>query len=124
MQMRDYRCRKCGFEQEILHREGPLDPRLCGCEKCGFMGIKAEDPAADELPFERIIKLTASVIPDDVPGGFMIENLDKVPRWFPSKSAFQAELAARGLTTERGNQWRGNPGEGSDKPVNGNSRWF
>lgn len=74
-------------------------------------------------PFDHIVKQSNHIRPDDVPGGFWIENLDKVPRWFPSQSAFQTELKARGLTTEKGNQWRGDPGNGSDKPRNGLSRW-
>lgn len=113
MKMQDYKCKACGHELEILVR-GRMseDPRLAKCPSCQCVD-----------PFSPVIKHAAKIIPDDVPGGFFIENLNPIPTWFPSKSAYQRELASRGLTTEKGNQWRGNPGEGSDKPANGLSRW-
>jgi hypothetical protein len=38
-----------------------------------------------------------SVVPDDVPGGFVAENGFDQPRTFHSKSAHRAALAAEGL---------------------------
>ena len=113
MKMQDYECRDCLHQIEILFRPGQADPRLAECEVC-----------KSYRPFVHIVSAPPSVRSDSVPGGFVIHNLDRHPRRFESKSAYHAELKARGLTTERGNQWRGDPGNGSDKPRNGMSRWI
>ena len=112
MKMQDYECTECGERIELLYRRGHHDARLNQC-RCG----------ADH-PFQEIVAAPPNIKSDGVPGGFVIENLDRHPRRFESKSEYQAELKARGLTTERGNQWRGDPGNGSDKPRNGMSRWI
>lgn len=42
----------------------------------------------------------ALMIPDTVPGGFIIENIDRKPMRFDSKSEYKAALLARGLTND------------------------
>jgi hypothetical protein len=105
MPMFDYLC-PAGHQFEAYHsvETNPV------CRTCG-------------LPTDRIWTSPPASIPDSVPGGFVIHNLDKEPRTFYSKSEYQAELRARGLTTDRAS-YKGDPGEGSDKPRNGLSRWI
>lgn len=73
-------------------------------------------------PTFKIWVQMSHIIPDGVPGGFVIENLDRHPRTFYSKSEYARELKARGLRI--GACHKGDPGEGSDKPRNGLSRWI
>lgn len=105
MPMYDFECAS-GHRFEALAPIGTCPP----CRTC-------------DLPTEKIWITCTNVIPDDVPGGFIIHNLDREPRRFNSKSEYQAELRARGLTTDRA-CYKGDPGEGSDKPRNGLTRWI
>lgn len=97
MPLYEYQCSACCliFER-FIHRR--TDEVLC--KSCGG-------------PVEKLVS-NPSVIPDDVPGGFVIENLDRHPRTFYTKSSYRDELKARGLTNQ-GFHHVGDPGEGSDK---------
>lgn len=108
MPMYDYRCLDCqAVFERFVHR---ADTQI-------FCPI-------DGAPAEKVFIQAPSVIPDSIPGGMVIENLDRVPRRFDSKSAYRDELNARGLTTERGNVFREDP-SGSDKNKHtGLRRWF
>lgn len=98
----------CRAVREVfVHR---ADSPLLPCIACAY-------------PVEKLLAgRTFHAHSDSVPGGFVIENLDTTPRRFDSKSAYRDELKARGLV--RLDNWKGSPGEGSDKPANGQSRWY
>lgn len=91
----DFSCKTCGLIFEKLTKYGELPACVCGGET------------------EKVWTSCPNVIGDDVPGGFVIENLDRHPRTFYSKSAYRDELRARGLRLREGHI--GDPGEGSDK---------
>jgi hypothetical protein len=104
----DFLCLFCAHSFEATVRADELD-------KCLLTG---QGPWCREChgPTMRIWTGMASIQADDVPGGFTIENLDKVPRTFYSKSAYRDELKARGLRL--GGHYTGDPGNGSSKPRN------
>lgn len=77
--MFDYQCPSCGFTGESFVHKADT-PVECSCG----------------TPMTRLLT-ACNIIQDTVPGGFIIENLDKVPRRFESKSQYRDELAARGL---------------------------
>lgn len=99
MPLYEYRCANDHLSEHFRPYRLADSPVTCACGLESF----------------RIISVPA-IIADDVPGGFVIENLDSVPRRFDSKSAYRDELKARGLTND-GFHHVGNPGEGSDKGV-------
>jgi len=106
MPMFDYECQDpaCGRTEEhfVHHAETPV---FCG--HCHTL--------------MRRLLTACRIIPDDVPGGFVIENLDKTPRTFYSKSAYRDELRARGMKLR--DHHLSTP-EGSDKNPNCGRRWF
>lgn len=61
------------------------------CPKCGAPLKIGDYPFCPHGPFRQ------SVRPDDVPGGFTVENGFKTPQKFYSKKAHQAALDAQGL---------------------------
>jgi len=61
---------------------------------CDTCGATLELGSWPWCPHERAAN---AVIPDDVPGGFWVENGFDKPTWFPSHSAHEAALAARGM---------------------------
>lgn len=95
MPIYDFECQSCGavFDKFVKHGELPA----CAC------GGATAKVWASNCP---------SFIPDDVPGGFVIHNLDTKPRKFYSKSAYRDELRARGLQIR--DRHMGDP-EGGDK---------
>lgn len=103
MPMYDFCCPSCQGESEgFCHASQSRT-----CEQCGAI-------------LERVFRQhTPAVIGDDIPGGMVIENADKVPHKFYSKSEYQRFLKERGLRLHV--QHRGV--EGSDKsPVT--TRWI
>lgn len=60
------------------------------CEHCGH------ELAVGDFPFCPHGRGQFTNIPDDVPGGFWVENGFETPRWFPSHSAHEKALAAVG----------------------------
>lgn len=61
------------------------------CEKCGLALSVGDYPFC---PHERGV---ASIRPDEIPGGMVVENGFDTPRKFYSHSEHRAALAARGL---------------------------
>jgi putative FmdB family regulatory protein len=103
MPMYNYMCPACAFQTEHLV---PSRDSLQPCDRCGHSAM------------ERMASMP-NVIADSVPGGFVIENLDKVPRRFYSKSEYRDELAARGLKTRDHHV----PRQDSDKNPNC-AKWY
>lgn len=94
--MFDHQCKACSFVFEALGKYDEHPP----CPECGS-------------ETERVWTKAPFTVPDDVPGGFQIHNLDAHPRTFYSRSAYRDELRARGLQIR--DRHMGAPGEGSDK---------
>lgn len=110
----DFECLFFGHQFEAVVKGSDLD--LCF--------LTGQGPACRECsgPTVKTVNQSFTFIPDDIPGGMVIENLDPTPRTFYSKSAYAQELKARGLVI--GACHKGDPGEGTDKPRNGLSRWI
>lgn len=106
MPMDDYECSSCGLSFErFVHRREDRDAVLC--------------PHCQSETRRIFTKVT--IIPDTVPGGFDIENLDRHVRHFESKSQYRDELKARGLgLRDRHIQ----TAEGSDKNPNCGRKWY
>jgi hypothetical protein len=62
------------------------------CEKCGAKYSIGDSPWCRD----RHAPTKLAVHPDDVPGGFWVENGFDRPTWFPSHSAHEAALAKQG----------------------------
>lgn len=81
MPLFDFRCQSC---QHVFEAFSKYDDRP-SCPLC-------------QSGTEKIwIGRSTAIVPDGVPGGFVIENLDTEPRTFYSKSEYRNELKARGL---------------------------
>jgi hypothetical protein len=104
MPMFDFFCRNCGASFEMFvpceHRDHVI------CNTCGCFTT-------------REWRVGPSVIDDTVPGGFTIENLDKTPQTFYSKSDYRDAMRARGLM----NFVRHIGKPGSDKNPGITDRW-
>lgn len=61
------------------------------CDRCGAIFAVGQDWRCPHEPFHGAVK------PDDVPGGFTVENAWREPRTFYSQSAYEQALAADGL---------------------------
>jgi len=97
--MFDNECTCCGLTFEALSKfdEQP------SCRGCGSLDTR------------RVwASHAANMIPDSVPGGFVIENLHRTPTRYFSKSEYRDDLRANGCQIKE--YHTGDPGEGSDKP--------
>lgn len=99
----DFKCPECGKEWEALVWSS--NPH----QVCGDCGRFAD----------KLWRSTPAIIPDDIPGGLVIDNLDKTPITVYSKSQLRAEAAARGLSQHVVHR----PQQGSDKSPH-TSRWI
>lgn len=101
MPMFDFRCEHCDYEWEgFVHREHHML-----CPKCARFA-------------DKIFRASANIIPDDIPGGLVVENLSAAPITVYSKSELRAQARARGLVPYVQHR----PEQGSDKSKH-TSRW-
>ena len=104
MPLFDYHCVPCNVtEEHFVHQSQTPVP----CGVCGG-------------PTERQIS-RISVIPDSVPGGFVIENLHKTPKRYYSKSEYRDDLRAAGC---RIRDHHVQTAEGGDRNPNCGSKWY
>jgi hypothetical protein len=86
------------------------------CDRC-FGNTEVGEHGLWKCPLEAR-HAGPTVIPDDVPGGFTVENMGHEPLTFHSKSEWKRDMKARGLV----NQVRHVGVQGSDKSPH-TTRW-